>query len=141
MTITLQTRQEMFDKIWERAQDKRKARRKDSAPGGDCAYRGRDNLCCFVGIFIPDANYTPIIEGFAIGAENHDMKTALRHARLPMAEIDDRRFLADIQRVHDMREPEQWNDWLQKIAYNNSLNCPKKGEDDAENVNHAESVR
>lgn len=57
--------QEMFDMVCEHAA--KQMCRSTSKTAGGCAYRGDWGHKCFAGIFIPDDQYLPAMEGSKIG--------------------------------------------------------------------------
>jgi hypothetical protein len=120
------TKQEIFDKVWKRAQDPRPARRR-RATGWTCVYRQRVNKsktrCCFIGALIPDELYDPKME-------NQNVDTVLEvfdKVKELLDPLDENaELLQELQQVHDRRAPDVWNDTLWTIARDYGLVVPEE---------------
>ena len=117
------TKQEIFDKVLAHLRQQRVA----SETASGCAYRGEQGRTCAVGCLIPDAEYTPEMEGTAIGAilENgtarftiYQPSTTPRPVLLSLGQHAV--LLADLQSAHDRTMPDCWGDtmlaWEQAMA-------------------------
>lgn len=107
------TKQEILDKVCERAKDPRKAKANRHEKDTLCAYRAKDGLKCFVGALLPDELYSPTLEGQSA-------------CSLPLPVVDyfgpaNMGFLDDLQQVHDQWEPEEWEARLRLIAKEHGL--------------------
>lgn len=102
------TRQEILDKVCERAKDKRKALANRRPDDTLCAYRTKDGLRCFVGALIPDEMYSPELEGQAACSLPLKFADYFGANNMP--------FLDDLQQVHDQWEPHEWEARLRFIA-------------------------
>lgn len=119
------TNQEIFDRVYKHLMSQGK--RAYDASGG-CAYRGTHGTRCAVGCLIPDAVYTPDIEGAGIpGAKDKTIRgkalsNVLKASGLPPTAWD---LLADLQEVHDDRPPEHWAEALTEVAHRYALTVPQ----------------
>lgn len=76
-----------------------------------CAYRGTEGRSCAIGCLIPDDLYSPKMEGHgadrlrrhfpAMGMLLHDVSADL---------------LTTLQDLHDLEDPEMWEDELREVA-------------------------
>jgi hypothetical protein len=117
------TLQEVFDKIWERAKDKRKSLRDPSAEHSKCAYRSPDGLKCFIGVLLPDQNYMPVMDdGRAVPA-----KTGVGYVKdfIPLASEVFEEHLHALQRIHDNAPPHRWEECLRNFAARRELTVPQ----------------
>lgn len=82
-------------------------------PGTICLYRSPDGKKCAAGILITDEEYSPRMEGFAIGQviSQYNLKHLQPHAAL----------IRDLQHTHDQYEVEEWESVLQTIAEQHKL--------------------
>lgn len=119
------TAQAIFDAVWDWFIIQRKPRSLvDTDPEAACLYRSPDGNACAVGIFIPDSEYRPGMEGLP----------ATQLAALltwPFREwvSDNRNLLADLQIAHDMpcsEYFERFQDRLRQVARRYSLVEPKE---------------
>lgn len=107
-------RQEIFNKVATHLLRQGKA----SLTFGICTYRGDDGTKCAIGIFIPDGQYSPYIEGKRVNA-------AELYSRLPSFILEDLDFARMLQHLHDCHE--NWSDIyksLQDFALRNKLEMP-----------------
>lgn len=109
------TNQEVFNRVWERAKDKRKA----ELPNGKCRYRTECGLACFVGALIPDEIYSTSMEE----------KSAWTLFQEHLSIVDlfdgvDQRLIEDLQEVHDDRCTEGWEAELIDLASVYNLTVP-----------------
>ena len=125
-------KQQLFDTVWERAKDKRKA----GAPvlGHDfvCRYRYRyryrapdgEVLKCFIGAAIPDDKYHPAMEGDSVHALvlEHDFGSPVSDDIAERDAFID--FADDIQDVHDKVGVDYWEGELRKLGYAHGLTVP-----------------
>ena len=72
-----------------------------------CRYRHGD-LKCAIGALIPDAIYSPNMEGKNVGRLLHSSVEVRKALDVDPANLGDVQFLADLQSVHDLYEPHQW---------------------------------
>lgn len=114
MTTEQLTPQSLFDIVWKRAKDPRKAISSD----GECLYRGGGedgSLCCFVGAAIPDSLYDPAYE------RKGAWKVAEAH---PERFADLGRLMGMLQSIHDDCDPEEWEGELRWLASSRGLKVP-----------------
>src|SRR5574343_435632 len=107
------TRQEVFNKVWDRAKDKVKAI--DGDTDYQCRYRAPNGKACFLGVLIPDDKYTPEMEYAGSIACN---ETVLQFFGMSHCSENrnDIQFLYNLQRIHDFSDPNLWEQELSKIA-------------------------
>lgn len=110
------TLQEIFNIVWERAKDERKAQ---SDSNGICAYRTEDNIACFIGQCIPNRYYKEEMEG--------PISELLIHLspkiRAIYSSFEDE--LEYLQSIHDDNHSEMWKENLVEFATINKLIIPK----------------
>ena len=93
----------------------------------DCKYRGRGGLKCAIGVLIKDECYSRDIEGKAPYAT--EVMDALRNSGIDVQAFDrrfledDRRFLKELQHIHDLRPPKEWARALERFAVDEGLNA------------------
>jgi hypothetical protein len=117
------TLQEVFDKIWERAKDKRKSLRDPTKVSSLCAYRSPDGLKCFIGVLLPDQNYMPVMDdGSAIPS-----KTGIGYVKdfIPLDSSVFEEHLYSLQRIHDSHPPDHWEVHLRGFAKRRGLTVPQ----------------
>lgn len=108
------TKQEMFDRVWDHFITK-KNRRSTIEPGHTvCRYRGPNGLKCAAGLFVPDACYSPDMEGCSPGI--------LDPSRFE--EGVDINFLGELQRTHDHALDETLYTRLIELAHDHKLAVP-----------------
>lgn len=114
------TRQEIFNKVWERAKDRRRSFRRDPDSGMDmCLYRDkRKKLACFAGCLFPDAEYHPDMEKSSF-EDIVDEFTTLKRFRKNAG------FVRELQLIHDCADPAEWDRELRTFAMENRLKVPK----------------
>lgn len=100
--------QEMFDKVWERAKDKRKA----VTPSRRCRYRNYAGLKCFVGELLSDEEYRPGMEGKPV-------------AQLGLFAGRELALLENFQLIHDVEAPNCWAVSLTQVARRFNLEVPR----------------
>lgn len=117
--------QEIFDAVLQHAR-----RQKVPAENADrvCQYRAPDGKRCFIGALIPDELYTPKIEGLEI----HDVLRRFPRIR-EFFGIDEQQMttltlLSRLQRIHDDRDPEDWEIELKWLANDLSLQYQPPGD-------------
>ena len=121
--------QEAFNKIWERAKDRREA---FDDFEGSCMYRCRiseeETIACFVGALIPDELYDPAIERLSVkdlvDLTDNDLYKVLK----PIADFlggVDVKFLSKCQNIHDAYNPREWEGKLRAVAKEWDLEVPK----------------
>lgn len=111
------TLQEAFNKIWERAKDKVKAIERfneDPALTG-CRYRASNGKKCFVGVLIPDEQYTPEMEGELF---------SIIEKSVPCIRGLDHQLLCKLQEIHDSWKISEWDFALRNFAIMNKLTVP-----------------
>lgn len=114
------TRQKIFDKVWERAGDKRKAQAED----GLCLYRNPDSKGpkgCFIGHILPDSDYIP---EYDIPGSGLSWRTVFEAAGIAEADMV---FASSIQFIHDSVQPDEWDGRLLEIASCHYLTVPNNG--------------
>lgn len=133
------TNQEIFDKVRTHLLTQRTA----AVHEGSCAYRAGTKACA-VGALIPDALYTPEIEGKSVGSIINSQKLAsvlLQAGFTP----DQHPLLRDLQRVHDRLMPRATDEphpdpmaralcGLRLVAAQHNLACPEYRLTDLDNV-------
>lgn len=108
--------QEAFNKIWERAKDRRKAK---ETSNGLCSYRAAGGLKCFVGELIPDEEYNPKMERWNVAELR---RSGLLPPSLQGLDVD---LLWSCQSVHDAFPPDLWEYRLRRVADLYSLTVPE----------------
>jgi hypothetical protein len=98
------TLQEIFNIVWNRAKDKRKALNNNA-----CVYRSENSLKCFIGELIPDYNYSYSMEG------------CKATSFMVFPNITNIKAIRDLQLIHDLKDTEDWESELQKFAGQNKL--------------------
>lgn len=78
-------------------------------PQMQCAYRGASGRKCAAGVLIPDALYSPLMEGLNI-------RQSVVHDGLEGVGPDGLGLLGDLQRMHDTHDPHEWEVRLQRVA-------------------------
>lgn len=106
--------QEIFNAVWERAKDKRRA---VSEPNGPCRYRTAEGLKCFAGVLIPDDKYDPSMEG------RGSYTVSFLVDAYPS--IEEQRLIGRLQSVHDYYRIDEWEDRLRDIAAHFELEVPQ----------------
>lgn len=102
-----------------------------------CQYLADDGLKCAVGCLIPEENYTPKIEGLSVHSlfftsihdpdhKEHNLLTNIlcKSLGVPYLTKNDIQFLADLQNIHDQRDPEFWPSELKRLADKHTLSIP-----------------
>ena len=107
------TLQEAFNAVWERAKDKVKAVTDNN--WADCLYRAKDGRKCFMGVLIPDEEYTPDMEGDGI-LQIIDKLPCLKGLNVE--------YLNDLQIIHDGYSTDKWEDKLKDFALIHNLTVP-----------------
>ena len=117
--------QGVFNKVWERAKDKRLSR----DDKGKCRYRNPEGLACFIGIFLDDET--------AAAAESLGSIYGIFHPmdHVPGSEVANRirdmfsgvslDLLFELQRTHDTFNLDVWETKLRMIAVDNQLSIPE----------------
>lgn len=90
---------------------------------GLCRYRGGNGYKCAVGCLITDDLYTPELE-------TNLVETAIvMHAVCDSLGIQPNELniplLRELQAIHDIEPPSDWNAWLTRLAHNMKLNTDK----------------
>lgn len=104
-------------------------RAKDPSPPGSCLYRAPNGDRCAIGVLIPDALYTPSLEGNSIE------KQIVREAISPhygAIHAEDMSFLTTLQSIHDSINSCGWRvvlmdfaqRWHLSAAVCEELQCP-----------------
>lgn len=103
--------QEVFDTVARHLlTQKEPSQDKDSGGMMRCMYRGPRGLKCAVGALIPDECYFESLESKAV--MHSEVLRVIRSLGMYRAAP----LLADLQRLHDDREPSQWREGLRNIA-------------------------
>jgi hypothetical protein len=81
----------------------------------DCAYRGKENTRCAVGMIISDEFYSESLEGKSIHEEGVIESVEKSN---PEWDIDDTSFLMlnKLQIIHDTHEPQDWEELFYDCA-------------------------
>lgn len=103
-------RQEVFDKV----SDHLLTQGKRSTNNGSCKYRSDEGYMCAVGCLIKDEFYDPKMEGSV--ADDEGVLYVLRNSGINVSSNTDRKFLLDLQIIHDNRDPFTWERELNKFA-------------------------
>lgn len=109
------TNQEIFDTV-ARHLLTQKAQSLVDEDGPECAYRGEGGLKCAIGVLIPDAHYTPTIEGRAVASA--EMESVLKDILGTSYDVG---LLIALQNVHDGCAPAGWKDDLEEVAVSSDL--------------------
>lgn len=121
--------QEIFDAVAKHLliQNKRSLTRSRSHSGETCAYRGKGGTKCALGCLIPDANYSPELEGYPV--DNLAVVNALPFSLQP----EGMELLGTLQALHDFVTPSSWYNELAKIAkkFNLQFNPPAQADSGA----------
>ncbi len=117
------TKQEIFNKVWERAKDPRRSVAPYSKRTGSkqiCMYRPGGGLPpCFIGVCIPDSEYISTMEtGIHQLACFGPWPPSLSREE---ADVD---YYAALQRIHDDADPALWPEKLREVAERYSLTVP-----------------
>ena len=85
------------------------------APSSDffCAYRGRNELKCAVGVLISDEAYSHDLEGR--GCDALEVEQALEASGVPTTR-EARDLMDALQYIHDYVEPQDWHEQLRDLA-------------------------
>jgi hypothetical protein len=121
--MTKMNMQQVFDAIWERAKDKRKALRNPLNPDSVCAYRSPDGLKCFIGTILPDDSYDTRMDC----SDNEESKYSGLDYVVQFLPIDKEvnvNWLFSLQRVHDNWNADRWEERLRDIARRLKLTVP-----------------
>lgn len=112
-------KQEVFNKVWERAKDKRRAT--EGVAEIRCllrADRKANSLACFIGVLIPNEQYTPDMEDIGF-------MQLLRAIQKEDFFMVDYHFFLDIRSIHDSNSPHMWDTLLRELAARYKLTVPK----------------
>jgi hypothetical protein len=113
------TLQELFNIVWERAKDKRKAWVNNvDDMSVRCVYRSPEGLCCFIGAAIPPEKYDRRFD--------YDMPLMSLKEIVSILKLDrvNMRAIEELQRIHDTREVELWEIELRAYALRRNLEIP-----------------
>lgn len=117
--------QELFNIVWERAKDHRKAMEvnPDGSPGF-CMYRlnqDPNGLACFIGAALPNEKYVPGMDAL-FGSLGWSLQAVLQ-----VIGYDGDIFLAaDLQRIHDGISSDRWDTHLRDFAFDHNLTIPEQ---------------
>lgn len=122
--------QPIFDKVWERAKNKTRAK---DATSGHCKYRVKrhlgtiENNACFIGVCMTDEEYKPAFEGKPTN-EIWGQGLWFPKGLLQIADREQRKELknlcADLQTIHDAISPGFWQQKLRELAHSYNLTIP-----------------
>lgn len=79
---------------------------------GDCSYRAFGYKCA-IGCLITDQNYYSYFEGKS--AKDNIIKAAIINSGFNLEGVDDS-FLIDLQHIHDINDPSEWENVLDSFA-------------------------
>lgn len=82
---------------------------------GACVYRGENGMMCAVGCLIKDEFYSSHIEGVSVTASK--VHFALTQSIGDIEGITDN-MLSCLQRIHDDKQPEDWEAYLNTFKFN-----------------------
>ena len=117
------SRQEIFNKVVIHA---RKQRDTSLDTKGYCSYRGLANSRCFIGALITNKEYNKGMEGKSIdGLFNSEYCSNLNRCGLS---IEDFKFLKELQNIHDLWQPCEWEKRFEHFAETFELDITNKGE-------------
>lgn len=117
------TLQDVFNLVWERALDKRRS----ATIAGTCRYRLPDSEHtpgCFAGCLVTDSEYDPTWEGTSFsGLFDTDYRSE------PLGNPPERlrpfrHEIRELQRIHDIYQPEDWEGNLTIFAAERGLKVP-----------------
>ena len=130
------TKQEIFDTVAAHLLEQKETCVIRTSSGTDfCAYRGDRGMMCAIGVLVPDNLYEQSMEGgpvYALLEEWPEVCKAI-WGRKKMAPYQ-KKFLSDLQLIHDELNPETWLSALQLFVHCWRLNqnaAMPKGEPDA----------
>lgn len=112
--------QGVFDVVWERAKNKVAAMNERE----ECCYRTTHNgepIACFLGVCIPDSLYDPRME-------MKDANTLAEQFPVQFIKVfgdTDPEYLRDMQRIHDFKDPSEWDHSLRCFANAYELTIPE----------------
>ena len=109
------TKQETFDTVV--AHLRRQGQKSEFGFGNKnigCAYRGENGLVCAAGCLIPDALYSPKLEGTAVAEDSEpgELIISLGH---------NVQLVRDLQDVHDKYPVDGWEGELSAVAHEHGL--------------------
>lgn len=116
-------RQEVFEKVARHLL--KQGRKSVHAKDGVCQLRGDGGRACAIGCLIADEHYDPSLEEGqpwsdwvmrAVIASGVDVDLDDGGEFDALDATSDRRFLHELQRIHDGEEPEEWRDGLADFA-------------------------
>lgn len=107
------THQDAFNKVWERAKNKVRS----VSQLGNPQYRPVGKPPCFAGVLIDDKHYDLLLEGHR--ADNLSVYKAIVASGYP-SDVD----YANLQYIHDMNQPSEWNRLLIQYAVEHKLSVP-----------------
>ena len=118
------TNQKLFEIVWERSKDKRRALKSPTTSA--CSYRSHDGLKCFIGAAMPDKIYSKRMDGM-LGNSGLGFRELVSH--FPIAQgyfINIREdFATELQRCHDSIPPDEWEKELLHLATDYELTVPE----------------
>lgn len=109
--LELGTHQEIFDKVANHLLTQNEPSMFDDSTNSLCAYRGSKGTMCAVGCLIPDSLYSPEFE------ENDVTSKIIRVLFFER----DLWLLQELQRIHDLYKPIEWQDKLNNLANDSNL--------------------
>jgi len=131
------TRQQIFDKVAEHLLTQME---RSSDSEGVCLYRGPNGLMCAAGCLISNQEYDEIIEGDRIDSAvtqiraNPTQLEGLQKIRVACGIEGEKSFCRTLQRVHDEREPKDWENTLREIAEESTLEYKSYGPSKDSNI-------
>lgn len=124
------TLQEIFNIVWERAKDRRRAKDQRWALRSHrrCSYRSKitdpTSLACFIGECIPDKAYIPQLDDENIDSPIDDVLRKYTYL-FPVEWDGILEQLRSLQEIHDLYGPSDWEQKLVDFAKNNNLTIPQ----------------
>lgn len=82
---------------------------------GSCKYRGDNGTSCAIGCLIPDAKYSPMLEGATCDAIAIRQAAGLDHFHVNERDYHSRDLLLKLQNVHDVHPVLSWPESLDEL--------------------------
>lgn len=112
--------QEVFSKVKKHLLSQNKRSVVSWSHGLNSAYYGYDGCKCSIGCLILPEFYSKTFEGYRVSRDF--ILAALKSSGIDVQSLPEG-FLEDLQRLHDNREPDFWEQGLQEIAKQYGLEC------------------
>ncbi len=111
----MKTQQEIFDIAATHLlrQNSKSARHSSNSHSVACLYRGRGDLKCAIGIFIPDDLYDKDMEQKDVNVLFQEFPEALAACGL---DVSEKKLLRGLQSIHDQHPVREWRARLSQLA-------------------------